>query len=148
LVAAQPPFVASTSHFLLLWCKLCRYKAEMMNEDAGRWEACCRRIYRLVRGIPRGKVMTYGQLAGLAAGVCDFAVPAIAVGRIMAGSGRLAPDLPWWRVIGCEGRRGILRKRQERSVQRDLLADEGIIPDVEGYYDLAVYLHQPDDQKS
>jgi len=110
---------------------------------AGRWEACCRRVYELVRGIPRGKVMTYGQLAGLAAGVCNYTVPAIVVGRIMAGSGLLAPDIPWWRVIGCEERRGILRKRSERSVQRDLLAAEDIIPDAEGYYDLSVYLYHP-----
>jgi methylated-DNA-protein-cysteine methyltransferase-like protein len=123
---------------------------KMSGDDAraGRWEACCRRIYELVRGIPRGKVMTYGQLAGLAAGVCDSAVPAIAVGRIMAGSGRLAPDLPWWRVIGSEGRRGVLRKRQERSVQRDLLADEGVIADAEGHYDLSAYLYLPPDGKA
>jgi len=110
-----------------------------------RWEACCRRIYDLVRRIPCGKVMTYGQLAGLAADVCDSAVPAIVVGRILASSGRFAPDLPWWRVIGCEGRRGVLRKRHERSRQRDLLAREGVHADAEGRFDLPAYQYSPPD---
>lgn len=111
---------------------------------SARWEACCRRIYHLVRGIPRGKVMTYGQLAGLAADVCDSAVPAVTVGRIMAGSGWIAPDLPWWRVIGSEGRYGVLRKRQNRAEQRDLLAAEGVLPDADGRYDLVAFLHCPE----
>lgn len=111
-----------------------------------RWSqhACRQRIVDLVSGIPRGKVMTYGQLAELAADVCTSPVPAVTVGRIMADSGRFAPDLPWWRVIGKEGEYGVLRKRHNRAEQRDLLAQEGVVADAEGRYDLSVYLHHPE----
>ena len=110
-----------------------------------RWsqDACRQRIVDLVNGIPCGKVMTYGQLAELAADVCASPVPAVTVGRIMADSGRFAPDLPWWRVIGREGEYGVLRKQQQVALQRDLLAREGVVADAEGRYDLSVYLHQP-----
>lgn len=106
-------------------------------------DTCRQRIIDLVSSIPAGKVMTYGQLAELAADVCASPVPAITVGRIMADSGRFAPDLPWWRVIGREGHDGVLRKQQNRSAQRDLLAAEGVIADAEGRYDLSVYLYTP-----
>jgi alkylated DNA nucleotide flippase Atl1 len=87
--------------------------------------------------------MTYGQLAELAADVCPSAVSAVTVGRIMAGSGRSAPDLPWWRVIGKEGDYGVLRKRRNRSLQQDLLAQEGVAADREGRYDLSTYQYWP-----
>ena len=115
---------------------------------ARRQDACCRRIYDLVREIPPGKVMTYGQLAELTADVCPSAVPAVTVGRIMAGSGRSAPDLPWWRVIGKEGAYGVLRKRRNRSLQRDLLAREGVLADREGRYELSAYQYLPPSSSS
>lgn len=106
---------------------------------------CYERIYEIVREIPHGKVMTYGQLAALAADVCISAVPAITVGRAMADSTRYAPDLPWWRVIGKFGNYGVLRKRQLLGLQRDLLAREGIIADSDGRYDLGRYQYRSDE---
>ena len=116
-----------------------------MPEGPPTWRlnACYQRIYDLVRDIPHGKVMTYGQLAELAADICTSQVPAITVGRAMAKSGRYAPDLPWWRVIGKEGEYGVIRKRRLWEVQRDLLAREGVIADRDGRYDLAAHLHLP-----
>ncbi|MHB0937337.1 MAG: MGMT family protein [Armatimonadota bacterium] len=116
-----------------------------MPEHPPRWsqDACRRRVVDLVSRIPAGKVMTYGQLAELAADVCASPVPAVTIGRVMADSGRFAPDLPWWRVIGREGEYGVLRKRQRRAEQRDLLAEEGVIADAEGRYDLSIYLYTP-----
>lgn len=108
-----------------------------------RLNACYQRIYALVRDIPPGKVMTYGQLAVLAADVCTSAVPAIQVGRALAASERYAPDIPWWRVIGRDGDSGVLRKRSLSLLQRDLLAREGIVADAEGRYDLDRYLYVP-----
>ena len=54
------------------------------------------RVYALVARIPKGKVMTYGQIAGL----CGNAAAAWEVGQIA----RFGPsDLPWQRVVNKQG---------------------------------------------
>jgi methylated-DNA-protein-cysteine methyltransferase-like protein len=107
-------------------------------------EECYALIYALVRDIPAGHVMTYGQLAKSIATCCPSPVPAITVGRAMAASERQAPDLPWWRVIGQSGPYGVLRTAGHgEQVQRDLLAREGIHPDTEGRYELARWQYIP-----
>lgn len=113
-----------------------------MAEQPGYLE-CFARVYAIVREIPAGKVMTYGQIAELVRDTCPAPVPAITVGRAMAASGDYAPDLPWWRVIGREGDYGVLRKLRLSHAQRDQLAREGVLPDHEGRYDLAKYLWRP-----
>jgi methylated-DNA-protein-cysteine methyltransferase-like protein len=75
-------------------------------------------VYRLVKRIPRGRVITYGQLAralrlpggARTAGRAMFACP--------SGKG-----IPWQRVIGAEGR--ILIREPQASLQRKLLESEG-----------------------
>lgn len=75
-------------------------------------------VYRLVKKIPRGRVMTYGQLAralklpggARTAGRAMFACP--------GGRG-----IPWQRVVGAEGR--ILVREPQASLQRKLLESEG-----------------------
>jgi len=106
---------------------------------------CYERIYDIVRDIPPGQVMTYGQIAERVRDVCRGPVPAIVVGRAMAASGQYAPDIPWWRVIGREGDFGVLRKLRLSLLQRNQLADEGVLPDADGRYDLARYLHVPEE---
>jgi methylated-DNA-protein-cysteine methyltransferase-like protein len=77
------------------------------------------RVYRFVKQIPRGRVVTYGQLAralklpggARTAGRAMFACP----------SGR---GIPWQRVVGAEGR--ILIREPQASLQRKLLASEGV----------------------
>jgi methylated-DNA-protein-cysteine methyltransferase related protein len=76
-------------------------------------------VYRLVKRIPRGKVITYGQLAralrlpggARTAGRAMFACP----------SGR---GIPWHRVLGAEGR--ILIREPQACLQRKLLQTEGV----------------------
>jgi methylated-DNA-protein-cysteine methyltransferase-like protein len=54
------------------------------------------RVEELVRQIPRGRVMTYGQIAGL----CGNARAA----RIVGGIAHFGdPDLPWQRVVNKQG---------------------------------------------
>ena len=110
---------------------------------AGQLHAGYQRVYEIVRAIPRGKVMTYGQIAGLVAELRVSPVPAVQVGRALAASVRFAPDIPWWRVIGREGAYGVLRKRALWETQRELLAREGVQPDEEVRYDLGRYLYEP-----
>ncbi len=54
------------------------------------------RVYVLVAQIPKGRVMTYGQLAAL----CGNPLAA----RIVGGVARFGdPDLPWQRVVNKSG---------------------------------------------
>lgn len=75
-------------------------------------------IYRQVKRIPRGQVVTYGQLARF------LRVPggARTVGFAMAGcpSGQ---GIPWHRVVGAGGR--LLPREPYASKQRMLLETEG-----------------------
>lgn len=75
-------------------------------------------VYRLVKQIPRGRVLTYGQLAR----ALRLRGGARAAGRAMAAcpAGR---GIPWHRVVGADGR--ILIREPHASLQRRLLESEG-----------------------
>jgi len=84
------------------------------SRAAASWEA----VYRLVRQIPRGRVMTYGQLAKAlrlrgGARVAGYAMAACPNGR----------GIPWHRVVGAGGR--IRIHEPLASLQRRLLESEG-----------------------
>ncbi|HKF52399.1 MAG TPA: MGMT family protein [Candidatus Acidoferrales bacterium] len=86
----------------------------MDKKRKGSWDW----IYREVKRIPRGHVVTYGQLARF------LRVPggARTVGFAMAGcpSGQ---GIPWHRVVGAGGR--LLPREPYASKQRMLLETEG-----------------------
>jgi len=75
-------------------------------------------VYRLVKRIPRGRVITYGQLAR----ALRLAGGARTAGRAMAAcpAGR---GIPWHRIVGAGGR--ILLREPLASLQRRLLESEG-----------------------
>ncbi len=79
-------------------------------------------VYALVRAIPRGRVMTYGQIAGL-----------ISTGRAARAVGwamRALPestDVPWQRVIGRDGRITIVNAHAPKQLQVDLLRGESVV---------------------
>jgi methylated-DNA-protein-cysteine methyltransferase-like protein len=76
-------------------------------------------IYQLVKRIPRGRVMTYGQLAR----ALRLRGGARSAGHAMAAcpAGR---GIPWHRVLGEGGR--LLIREPVASLQRRLLASEGV----------------------
>jgi|SRR5579884_694350 len=75
-------------------------------------------VEAIVRQIPRGRVMTYGQIAAL----CGNARAARLVGGI-AHYGN--PDLPWQRVVNRQG--GLASGYPGgRSGQRQVLEAEGV----------------------
>jgi len=83
-----------------------------------------RRIYQVVRKIPRGAVATYGQVAELA-GIPGGARVA---GAAMKTS-KPADNLPWQRVIGKAGKlrgRIAIHDPVGAAVQRQLLEDDGV----------------------
>ena len=76
-------------------------------------------VYRLVRRIPRGSVMTYGQIA--------VRIGAPRSARAVGGAMRRCPDdVPWHRVVNAQGR--ISRRRPEAGMltQRIRLEQEGV----------------------
>src|SRR6476469_8591759 len=66
---------------------------ELKNEMDGKFRE---RVEAVVRQIPKGRVMTYGQIAAL----CGNARAA----RIVGGIAHFGdPDLPWQRVVNKQG---------------------------------------------
>jgi methylated-DNA-protein-cysteine methyltransferase related protein len=91
-----------------------------------------RQIYHLVRQVPTGRVVTYGQIArqlGCTPRTVGFAMAALPTGH----------DLPWQRVINARGEISPRRNGDGGQVQRLLLEVEGVCFDDRGRVDLAVY---------
>jgi methylated-DNA-protein-cysteine methyltransferase-like protein len=76
-------------------------------------------VYGLVKKIPRGRVMTYGQLAS----ALRLPGGARTAGRAMAASPS-GQGVPWHRVVGAGGR--LLIREPNASLQRKLLETEGL----------------------
>jgi methylated-DNA-protein-cysteine methyltransferase-like protein len=76
-------------------------------------------VYRLVRSIPRGRVVTYGQIAA----VLGAPRAARAVGMAM----RHCPaGLPWHRVVNARGGISLRGNVGSMLTQRILLEQEGV----------------------
>ncbi len=82
------------------------------------------RIYALVRQVPPGKVVTYGQVAQ-AVGGCSARMVGYAMAALKSGG---HPDVPWQRVINRRGRISILDP-YGGAIQRQMLEAEGVVFD-------------------
>ncbi|MDW7967231.1 MAG: MGMT family protein [Thermoanaerobaculum sp.] len=90
-------------------------------------------VYRLVRQIPPGRVMTYGQLAER----LGYLLSPAAVGWALHVC---PPDVPWHRVVNAQG--GLSTEKLPDFPpyrQRQLLAEEGVVCDGQGRVDLDRY---------
>lgn len=107
------------------------------REPAGRFYDA---VHALVRRIPEGRVMTYGQVA------LELGAPAAAraVGYALAW---LPPgtDVPWWRVVNAKGGISLRGRGEEAELQRRLLEAEGVVFGAEGRMDLRRYRWFPSD---
>src|SRR5258708_40250893 len=74
-------------------------QARIKLEQRERYEKVFEKIYRLVLRIPRGRVMTYGQIARL---LEDRYSPRL-VGWAMHATPRDERNIPWHRVINSRG---------------------------------------------
>jgi methylated-DNA-protein-cysteine methyltransferase related protein len=92
-------------------------------------------VYRLVKRIPRGRVLSYGALAR----ILRLRGGARSAGRAMAAtpSGK---GIPWHRVVGERGK--ILIREPYASLQRKLLESEGVHV-IESRVDFKHYLWLP-----
>lgn len=101
------------------------------------------RVYTIVRRIPVGKVMTYGQLAI----ILGEGYTARTVGYVMHGAG---DDVPWQRVINSQGKCSTGRLTIPLNLQQELLEAEGVVFSDKGKCDLDTFRwfpegHEPED---
>jgi len=96
-----------------------------------------KRVYELVAQIPKGRVMTYGQIAAY----CGAAWAAWEVGQI-AHTG--PADLPWHRVVNKQGGLAAGWPDGGRAVHAAHLTAEGVLVDDDYKVDVDVLLWRPD----
>ena len=94
------------------------------------------RVYKVVRRIPRGRVMTYGQIAyQLGEGYTPRTV-----GFVMHGAD---DQTPWHRVINSEGRCSTTRVVLPSDKQQRMLEREGVKFDKSGRCNLETFIWNP-----
>ncbi len=89
----------------------------------------------IIKSIPSGKVMTYGQIAAYA-GSPRGARQVVRILHSMSSK----HDLPWHRVINSKGEIGFKEKGQY-NYQQHLLQSEGVLLNDKGKVDLGRYRH-------
>jgi methylated-DNA-protein-cysteine methyltransferase-like protein len=95
------------------------------------------RVYDLVRRIPRGNVMTYGQIAA----ICGAAWASWEVGQI-AHTG--PADLPWQRVVNKQGGLASGWPGGGRAAHKALLEADGVAVSEDYKVDITNLLWHPD----
>jgi len=94
-------------------------------------------VVEIIRNIPEGKVMTYGQIAGLA-GSPRAARQVVRILHSMSRKHRL----PWWRVINAKGQIAI-QEDESYNEQWMSLEAEGVQVGLNGIIDLGKYQWDP-----
>ena len=84
-------------------------------------------VYRLVRRVPRGRIVSYGGVAAM------LGAPRAARG-VGAALNALPDDhdVPWWRVVNRDGEVSTPAHDGTARLQRALLEDEGVVFDARG----------------
>ncbi|MCR8634254.1 MGMT family protein [Paenibacillus radicis (ex Xue et al. 2023)] len=95
------------------------------------------RVIDIIKNIPEGYVMTYGQIADLAGSPRG----ARQVVRILHTQSRIH-KLPWHRVVNAQGEIAI-RDDESRFMQTLYLSNEGVELKVDGRIDLEKYRFIP-----
>ena len=104
------------------------------------------RVYEIVRQIPSGRVMTYGQIAEI---LGESYTPRT-VGYVMHGADN--EKVPWQRVINSQGACSTGKMTLPVNLQQDMLESEGVLFSERGKCDLGKYLwypdgHEPEDEE-
>lgn len=100
------------------------------------------RVYEVVRQVPGGRVVTYGQVAL----ICGAPAAARATGYALH---HLPPDsgVPWWRVINASGGVSLRGRGPQADLQRQLLEREGVVFSLGGKVDLRTFRWWPADEE-
>lgn len=86
-------------------------------------QAFTERAIQVIREIPSGKVMTYGQIAAYAGSPRGARQIALLLHSMSSKY-----NLPWHRIVNVQGKI-VLQDEESRFTQRSLLQKEGIIVD-------------------
>ena len=97
------------------------------------------RVYKLVKRIPKGRVMTYGQIAE----ILGEGYTARTVGYVMHGAD--VEKVPWQRVINAQGKCSTGKMTLPLNLQQKILESEGIKFDKNGRCNLSALLWIPND---
>lgn len=89
-------------------------------------------VYQFVKKVPRGKVVTYGQVSEQ----ITSCTPRV-VGYAMAALEK--PDVPWQRVINSKGEVSQRAWGDGKITQQEILIDEGIVFNKNGKINLSKY---------
>ncbi len=95
------------------------------------------RVYKIVRRIPRGRVMTYGEIAYM---LGEGYTPRT-VGFVMHGADE--SNTPWHRVINSQGKCSTGRVVLPSDKQQRMLEREGVKFDKTGRCDLETFIWNP-----
>ena len=99
------------------------------------------RVWAFVGEVPRGRVVTYGQVA--------VVLGAPAAARAVGYALRALPhdtETPWWRVINAKGGISLRGRGLGADLQRELLEDEGVVFDEADTVDLRVFRWWPGEE--
>ncbi len=95
------------------------------------------RVYAIVRQIPTGMVMTYGQLAI----ILGEGYTARTVGYVMHSADE---DVPWQRVINSQGKCSTGRLTIPMNLQQEVLEAEGLVFNASGKCDMSKFQWFPE----
>ena len=114
------------------WVRARERNRKTRGEASRALDAFSRDVYRLVRCVPRGKVVTYGQVAAL----LGYPRRPRAVGKALSVIPEALVDrVPWQRVVNASG--GVsARGGFHAESQRELLEREGVAFDQWGKVNL------------
>lgn len=101
-------------------------------------EAFTLQVIEIIKSIPKGRVMTYGQIAA-AAGSPRAARQVVRVLHSLSDKYKL----PWHRVVNSKGQIAI-KDYEGHELQRMILLSEGVNVSEEGNIDLNNYRFYPD----
>lgn len=97
------------------------------------------KVYGIVRQIPVGRVMTYGQIAE----ILGEGYTARTIGYVMHAADK--ENIPWQRVINSQGGCSTGKLFLPYNVQQKILEDEGVIFNEKGKCELEKYRWFPED---
>lgn len=99
----------------------------MQNKALPNPYAFSQQVWRLVRQVPYGKVVTYGQIAQMVQppdGVESDEYKTYGARWVGDAMAACPDDVPWQRVVNAQGR---ISQRPGAMKQKRLLEDEGVV---------------------
>ena len=95
------------------------------------------RVLKFVAGVPKGRVVSYGQVAAF----CGSPRASRQVGGILGALG-LDTKIPWWRVVNRDGIITIKNHEVSKELQKFLLEKDGVEVDDQNTVEINKYRYK------